>query len=328
VRTEFAWLIKSPRVLGLPTHLQIEPSSTCNLKCPMCYITTRQVEPGLMKLVDFRRVIDEVGDYALMLHFWGWGEPFVNPDIFSMIRIATERGLKVITSTNGHFFETDDNIDRLIDSGLDVLIFALDGPDQETYETYRKNGDFEKALAGLNRLARRRRERGAALPRINLRIVVTRQNEHLIGRMKELAEETGVDCLTLKTLGSHHNDELWRDCIPQDPQFRRYRHDENGVPIRQDNSCKKMWNHPRVCSDGTIVPCDYLLPQDISFGNVLAGDQRQFRRIWFGKAFRRARRSFLRRTGPAPECLEYCSLNFCTSDDYVSHAFPIAARSG
>ena len=96
--------------------------------------------------------MDEVGDYLLFLHFWGWGEPFMNSDFFSMIRYAKSKGLKIITSTNGHFFEDDKNIDQLIDSGLDVLIFALDGLDEKTYEQYRAQGDLQKAMRGLKQV--------------------------------------------------------------------------------------------------------------------------------------------------------------------------------
>jgi MoaA/NifB/PqqE/SkfB family radical SAM enzyme len=65
----------------------------------------------------------------MFLHFCGWGEPFLNKDLFSMIRYAKDKGIKIITSTNGHFFE---NVDKLLDTGLDVLIFALNGVDKET----------------------------------------------------------------------------------------------------------------------------------------------------------------------------------------------------
>ncbi len=54
-----------------------------------------------------------------------------------MARYAHDRGIKIINSTNAHFFQNRENIDRLIDSRLDVLIIALDGVDPDTYEQYR-----------------------------------------------------------------------------------------------------------------------------------------------------------------------------------------------
>ncbi len=37
---------------------------------------------GALSLENFKTLIDEVGDYLLFLHFWGWGESFLNKDFF------------------------------------------------------------------------------------------------------------------------------------------------------------------------------------------------------------------------------------------------------
>jgi MoaA/NifB/PqqE/SkfB family radical SAM enzyme len=317
---ELSCLLKPERVWAYPTHLQIEPVSGCNLRCPLCYISTQNIPQGFLKLDDFRKLIEEVGDHILFLHFWGWGEPFLNKDIFPMIRFAKEKGIKIITSTNGHFFEKEENVDRLIDSELDVLIFALDGVDKETYEKYRQKGDFDKALRGLRLLLRRREERGAALPRLNLRMVVTRDNEDQVSHMKSLAQEIGVDLLTLKTLCSHGNIAMWEELLPHNPGYRRYEYDDKGKPIRKKNPCKKMWNHPTVYHDGTVVACDYHTTQELSLGNVFANNGRGFGHVWFGKAFRQLRTRFLKGEYSGLRC-ENCSLNFVDVDRYVSHAF-------
>ena len=55
-----------------------------------------------------------------------------------MIRYASERRIKLISSTNGHLFARGDHADRVVRSGLDTLIVALDGITQETYDKYRQ----------------------------------------------------------------------------------------------------------------------------------------------------------------------------------------------
>ncbi|MHB0857922.1 MAG: radical SAM/SPASM domain-containing protein [Anaerolineae bacterium] len=321
---EVSYRLRLERPWGLPTHLQVEPINICNLRCPVCHVVTDSKPRGALSVADFQRIMDEVGDYLLFLHFWGWGEPFLNPDFLEMVRYAKGKGVKIITSTNGHFFESAGSVDALIDSGLDVLIFALDGVDRETYEKYRHNGDFDRVLTGLRALAERKRERGATTPVINLRMLVTRDNEGQIEAMKALAQEVGVDLFTLKTLCSFDNALEGEKLLPSDPAYRRFTYDNEGRPIRRENPCKKLWNHPTVYRDGTVVPCDYYTGEELSLGNMLDGSSAGFRGVWYGDVWRNLRRRFRRHAREGLRC-DGCSLNYADVDRCVSHAFPIVA---
>ena len=320
---ELSYVIKSDKAWAYPTHLQVEPSNVCNLRCPLCHVVTDNKPRGFLSLCDFKKLINEVGDYLLFLHFWGWGEPFLNKDFFSMIRFAKDKGIKIITSTNGHFFEDEQNVDQLIDSGLDVLIFAVDGVDKETYEKYRQNGDFEKAIRGLQLLLRRRKERGVSLPLVNLRMLITRHNEHQVMQMKDLAQKMGVDILTLKTLCSFDNKTEGEDLVPCNWEYRRFEYDDKGIPIRKKNRCKKMWNHPTVYLDGTVVPCDYYTGKEFSLGNAFTNAGQEFHRVWFGKDFRQFRVRFRKGMCSDLRC-ENCSMNFADVNRCVSHAFSLS----
>ena len=321
--TELSYALRTDRAWAYPTHLQIEPSNQCNLRCPLCHVVTDNKPRGFLALEDFKKLVDEVGDYLLFLHFWGWGEPFLNEDFFSMIRYASDKGIRIITSTNGHFFEDEANVVRLIDSGLDALIFALDGIDSETYEKYRQRGSFDKAVKGLKLLLRRRAERRRSLPRVNLRMLVTSENEQQVPQMRELAEELGVDVFTLKTLCSFDNAAKGKALVPTKQEYRRFEYDQSGEPIRIDNPCRKPWNHPTVYREGTVVPCDYHTGEEFSLGNCFADDGRGFRRVWFGKKFREFRRRFRKGQRAGLRC-DDCSLNFADVDRCTSYAYDVS----
>ncbi len=276
-----------------------------------------------MSLEAFQSIMDEVGDEVLLLHFWGWGEPFMNKDFFPMVKVAKAKGVQIISSTNGHFFESQGNIDKLIDSGLDVLIVALDGTDPETYEKYRRQGDFERVLSGLKQLVNTKKEKGAATPRINLRMLVTRENEEQVDRMRALAREMGVNIFSLKTLCSFDNEAEGAELLPCRQEFRRFSYGPDGEPIRQENTCKKFWNHPTIYRDGSVVLCDYHTGNELSLGNVFGSNGKaDFGKIWFGDEFRRVRAKFLEGDRKDMRC-DTCALNFAGVDRCVSHAFEI-----
>ncbi|MBW1767598.1 MAG: radical SAM protein, partial [Deltaproteobacteria bacterium] len=138
-------MARSVHQVGMPPILQIEPSNICNLHCLTCAtgagLMTRPA--ALMSFDMYRRVIDQVKDHVYLLAFWSWGEPFINKDAFRMIRYAKENGILVHTSTNGHYFNTKEQARKVVDSGLDSLIVAVDGLDQQTYAKYRKGGNLQ-----------------------------------------------------------------------------------------------------------------------------------------------------------------------------------------
>jgi MoaA/NifB/PqqE/SkfB family radical SAM enzyme len=285
----------------------------------MCYVKADNRPRDSMTFEKFKQVIDEIGDYMLLLQLWGWGEPFMNKDVYRMIRYAKKTGMKIITSTNGHFFETEGDLDELIDSGLDVLMFALDGLDAETYEKYRRRGDFDRTLSALKRLILRKRQRKAAFPIINLRMLVTRENESQADQMTRFGEEIGADVLTFKTLWNINKNAQIDALLPRNPDYRRAEYQKSGEPVRIPNSCRRLWNNPVVYRDGAVVPC-YFYRSDESLGNVFSAGSRGVRRVWLGPSYRRLRLQFIKRQLANSMCSK-CALNFAPVDRFASHAF-------
>ncbi len=138
--------------------------------------------------------------------------------------------------------------------------------------------------------------------------------------MKHFAEEAGADVLTLKMLCSFDNEAEAANILPQNPDYRRFRYDDKGDPIRIQNPCRKFWNHPTVYRDGIVVPCDYHTSFEHNLGNVFAGGRRPFWRAWTGSGYKRLRSRFLKKDVADVRCSE-CSLNYADVDQCASHAF-------
>lgn len=294
----------SARPWGLPTHLQIEPSSICNLRCPACRVASGLGRRGgLMDLALFKKIIDETHESVFLISLWGWGEPFLNPHIFEMIAYAKSRGIQLICSTNGHFLKRPGQAERLVDSGLDVLIVAVDGAVQDTYALYRRPGRLKDVLEGIRRLADHKRDRKSPTPRINVRMVVMRQNEGEIPAMIELARSCGADILSLKTMNPLSENPYSLDrtphCdhgnpfIPKDPRHRRFAYTGDRMTrIRlKKNPCKRLWNNPKILDDGTVCTCTC----DVA-GKLRMGDLRRqaLKHIWEAKPYRSVRLAFRR----------------------------------
>lgn len=302
---ESSVVFKPGRPWGFPTILQVEPTSRCNLRCKLCPVGTGLGRPvGDMDLPMFRRIIDELGEYLLLIMFWDWGEPFLNPDAYEMIRIARRAGIKVVCSTNGHVFASGDHARRVVDCGLDVLVFSVDGITQETYERYRRRGSLEKVLKGITEVVAEKHRLHSDTPLVNFRFIVMKHSEGEVPRIKEFASSLGVDVLTLRKFhfvpGSGIDLEPGSDektvgvgetLVPSHSKYQLPMIPTGGrLPLRVErNPCKNLWNCPTIHWDGTVCSCFMDYNEQRPIGSLQA---KSFREIWYGEGYRRLRRAF------------------------------------
>jgi radical SAM protein with 4Fe4S-binding SPASM domain len=322
ILTETSAYFKPQRPWGQPTHLMVEPSTFCNLRCSLCPLTTGLERPqGLMELDLFKKILDDVGPWAFTLQLWDWGEPFVNARIFDMIAYARNKGVKVISSSNGHLFAKPGMAEKLVRSGIDTIIFAIDGVTQKTYELYRQEGQLETALEGIRMVVAAKKALGSSTPTVNFRFIVMAQNEHEIPLVRELAPTLGVDVLTFKTLNPNAQDP-YRDLsseaenpgeafIPHEVRYRRFKpgrqgNEQRDKVRRSHNPCKHLWNSPCFHWNGNVSPCTYD-PRD----RRVLGDMAKstFAEIWRGDNYRRTRQAFHDDWNRLPGC-NTCSYAF------------------
>src|SRR3954469_4546966 len=152
---------------GLPISISIEPTTSCNLRCPECPSGLRSFTrpTGMLKEDLFRNLIDQLSDTLSYLTFYFQGEPYLNPKFLDMAEYASLRGIYTATSTNAHYLD-DENAKRTIQSGLNRLIISIDGTSQDTYESYRVGGNLDKVIRGTKNILRWRKELRSLTPHI------------------------------------------------------------------------------------------------------------------------------------------------------------------
>jgi MoaA/NifB/PqqE/SkfB family radical SAM enzyme len=242
----------------------------------------------------YRRLIDEIRAYVLVLMFWDWGEPFLNSRAFDMIRYARQAGIKVVCSTNGHVFANPDRAREVVESGLDVLVFSVDGITQETYQRYRAQGKLETVLAGVRNVVMEKRRASSRFPLVNLRFIVMKHGQHEVARLREFARPLGVDVLTLRRFHSvPREEESEEDLVPDQVQYQLPARAPGGRrAIRvQRNPCKNLWNCPTIHWDGTVCSCFMDYRQQRPLGSLT---ESSFREIWRGASYGGVRRAFRR----------------------------------
>ncbi len=244
--------------MGKPTTLSIEPTTSCNLRCPECPSGLRSFTRPTGMLHDqlFEKVILQSKSYLSWLHLYFQGEPFLNPRFLEMVKFADQNKLFTSTSTNAHYLDSQ-NVKRVLESGLKQLIISMDGITQEVYERYRVGGNLEKVQKGLELLIAERERNQQTFPRVILQFLVTGQNEHQIPALKTWAEKMKVDELQLKTTQIYEF-ENGSELIPSNLGYSRYIPTKAGkwkLKKKLENKCWRMWQGAVVTWDGQVVPC-------------------------------------------------------------------------
>ena len=86
-----------------------------------------------------------------------------------MINYAKTRKIRTVISTNGSLPKNQQQIDELVQSQPDVLIFCIDGATQESYETYRVGGQLSQVLEMINKVNKAKKRLNLSYPVIEFR---------------------------------------------------------------------------------------------------------------------------------------------------------------
>lgn len=187
-------LTKKPIQWGIPISITIEPTTSCNLRCPECPSGKREFTrpTGMLQTDFFRKTIDEVYKKTIHLNFYFQGEPYLNPQFLEMVKLAASKKMLTSTSTNAHYLN-EVNAKKTVESGLDRLIISIDGTSQDTYEQYRVGGDLTKVIAGTKNIVEWKKKLNSKTPHIIFQFLVVKPNQHQIEEVKQLAKELKVD---------------------------------------------------------------------------------------------------------------------------------------
>ena len=160
---EFTTEVKDgcPYDCGLcPEHKQhtclalIEVNTGCNLACPTCFANAGPGYNLTLEQVSFMldQFVRTEGDPEVV-QFSG-GEPTLHPQLFDMIRMAQEKGIRhVMVNTNGRRIARDTEWAKRLGELRPMIYLQFDGLEEETYVKLRGEPLLQEKLEALDRLA-------------------------------------------------------------------------------------------------------------------------------------------------------------------------------
>jgi MoaA/NifB/PqqE/SkfB family radical SAM enzyme len=264
----------------------IELTNICNLHCPLCPTPLSKRKKGIMSFTEFVKIAQSLPPSVKDLSIYLSGEPLLNKDLFRIINFIVNEGIYCTISTNGTLL--NENIVKILDSGLSKLIIGVDGATENTYKKYRVGGNFNLIIESIQRLVEEKTKRNLENPLIELQFIVMKHTEKELDMIVKLANDLKVDALSLisVSLGTHRTNKSERkklasEYLPEDLRFSRYDIDNTGQPINkwQYNYCPH-WKSGVILWNGDITVCCFDHNGLQVYGNVLEED---FMKIWKSK---------------------------------------------
>lgn len=337
----------------LPIHMMIEVTYRCNLRCNFCHyldLIEGKAAPigpvkGDLRRADIMRCIDEL-PRGRLVSFAG-GETLVRRDFPEILTHAARRH-RVHIITNGTLID-DDIAHRYVDlaprhfwqNGLVLVEVSLEGTEEVHDRVVRRPGSWRRSVGAVRRIAELRAAAGKAFPKLDLKLVVTRDTVRSMVDLMHLAKIMGADLVNflaehdlrrnseggrVDRLGHEQRrpegvdpDLLRRQlvrCYQLERKFDLQIRLTPNVPIDEfvrhytgdrrldpaEYRCEGPWSRLGITADGRYSPmCFYAEGGDIRRESI--------RELWNGERLRAFRRQ-TQEAGVYPGCHGCCNLKY------------------
>lgn len=320
-------LVKPVEAFERPLHLQVEPTSRCNLNCYFCSRLKSVLDgKGIdMDLDNFKRLLGDVR--PIRVTFAGRGEPLMNKNIIRMIELVKGAGAKSIITTN--FTVGERYAKELVSSGHDILRISIDAATPEVYEKIRGRDYFEKIVSGIKLINEAKKTTGSVLPSVGFEFVMTQDNIHQVEELVDLSASLKIDKINFRALGlvgiedkvqelmGRANKEKFRELLVRankksdtlgiktnlptlvkdlDFYWNRYSKSKPSKVM----GCLYLWLQLFVSAEGEVAPCCALfMDEGVSMGNVF---KEGFDSVWNGERFKEFRHQMKAGESPYNSC--------------------------
>ena len=172
--------------LPFPTRFAVEVTAECNLACSMCHHPDMRRPKGRMPFELWKRCADQISANSPDTQCWFsfCGEPLLEPELLlRMLAYGKSVGLRSLNMNTNGMPLTPELAEPILESGLDLVVFGIDGLSKEIYEKIRLRGDRDVLYANVEHFLAARKELRSG-PEIQVQFIEMDENEHELEAFK------------------------------------------------------------------------------------------------------------------------------------------------
>jgi MoaA/NifB/PqqE/SkfB family radical SAM enzyme len=318
--------LKRERLVSLPTIMQLEISSACNLSCSICARAEFPYGPGNLSL-ELIGSLTPLFPYLQKLILHGYGEPMAHPKFVGLMDIVAPFSCEKSFYTNGTML-AGTKAEAIIKGGVTEITVSIDSPAKASFERIRTGASFDRVIDNVGAFIDRRNGLGKRRPRVTIAAVAMKDNVEELPDLVDLAFDLSADALEINYLMAYKKElvekSLFFDRRRANAALREVQKravhrridvrlpelfavDDAPAPPRPQRTCLRPYDFTYIGYDGNVRPCCFPL---LYLGTIAETD---FREIWNGPGYRGLRRSFA--DGAPPEFCRACLSGLYTHVD-------------
>ena len=261
-RKEWEELPKKRIIRDYPLQVDLELSTVCNLKCPMCYTISseyiKKVQKRFMDLDLYNKIIDEISGKVYAIRLSLRGESTLHPNFIKAIEYAKQKGIKEVSSLTNSSTLTLDFFKKIANAGLDWLTVSIDGINEE-YENIRKPLKFKDTFQKLLEIKKYKIKEGIEKPVVKIQ-----------GIWPAIRKDPTKYYNTLSPVC---------DLISFNPLID-YLYNDKDIVYENNFCCPQIYERLIVGSDGKVMLCGNDTHCEHSIGNV---NESTIHEMWHSK---------------------------------------------
>ena len=275
-----------------PLCVDIELASICDLACPHCFREYILTPDKIMHFNLYKKIIDEIKALEIPSIKLNWrGEPLLNSKIEKYIEYAKSNGILEVSINTNATHLTEDMAEKLIKSGLDLIIYSFDGGTKKTYEKMRpgrfEHNKFEKVYENIKKFSELKKKLNVKFPVTKIQMILTEDSRNEVNNFYNLFNSI-VDEVTVtqynerggnfQELTNEHqkiiNNYLQTNKLPKEtPHLVDF--DNNIFISTKRKPCEQIFQRLMITFDGRVGMCchDWGAQHGIGFVDEKAFDQ-------------------------------------------------------
>ncbi len=169
--------VREFRYSEVPRAIQIETNLACNAECPFCPYVHMERAPKLMEDWVWKKIVDETRGLGVTYRPFLINEPLSEKRLPEIIRtMKRDPTARVEINTNAGLLN-DKRAREILDSGIDLVRFSVDGFSKATYEPSRPGIDYDTVVRNVNHFMELCRAGGYAC-HTEMRMIDMAENRH------------------------------------------------------------------------------------------------------------------------------------------------------
>lgn len=301
--------------MNFPQTISFTITNACNLRCKMCgqwseegYMhTNKGRQDHLLKIADWKRLVDEISAHNIASVIIRGGEPFLFPGIVELLEYINRKGIFISIDTNGTLVKK--YAADIIRIGKIHLTFSIDGPEEIHDKVRGMKGCFKKIKESIDCLNELEKGSNTKISRA-ICFTISPYSIKGLGKMPEVARSLSINTLVIvpyyyvpEEAGKNYENEMKEHFNCAAASWRGFHHESSGIDFSEFQTEYKKY----IEALNGIYSYPYM--------NITEDEYRQ----WFSNSYSLIRSSLCANTEKLIDIQPDGSANFCV--DFPDFSF-------